>query len=48
MLCVYTHGLLGMSDINISITGSTKKSINVAVASMNFHKATTLESKKRI
>lgn len=36
-----------MSDINISITGSTKKSINAAVASMNFRKVTTLESEKR-
>lgn len=48
MLCTYTHGLLEMSQISVSLQlDLPAKSINKAVASINFHKAATLESKKK-
>lgn len=48
MLCTYTHRLLEMSQISISLQLELpEKSINKAVASINFQYATTLESKKR-
>lgn len=48
MLCTYTHGLLEMSQVSISLQlDPPEKSINKAVASINFHEATTLEFKKR-
>lgn len=48
MLCTYTHGLLEMSQVSISLQlDLPEKSINKAAASINFDKATALEFKKR-
>lgn len=46
MLCTYKHGF-EMAHISITTTGCTRESINKAMDSINFHKVTTFESKKK-
>lgn len=46
MLCAYKHGF-EMAHISITTTGCTRESINKAMDSINFHKVTTFESKKK-